>query len=430
MSSFTVKDNSRLGKLATHQMIQELANKDLSVLAKNNFIIFPQQLSESDDLDKDQYLFQQRNEETWTCNVVGIISDSKDDIRINSRFSKTNHEDYFLRYMIQTVLNYNVTNNKVAVSQEMSYYDLLIFLFPYFLNAALKKGIYKEYVRKEYNDANIKGPIDVARHIRKNVPFYGKVAYRTREFSYDNHVTELIRHTIEKVQLEQNFLLANNEDTKENVRLIKQLTPAYSRIDRASTLQASILNPVKHSYFEEYAILQKLCNQILTEEKTGFGDDQDQVHGIIIDVAWLWEEYIWKITNWKHYGRKKELAKKQLFKKLGTESQQHRYPDFEYMGIPIDTKYKRKIDKRNDYNQLTTYIHIMQSSIGGFLQPTDKFREQGYTWLGELYGGGELFSYKLYIPQEYEDYADFQKQMKQSENQLKKLDIKNNNFTI
>lgn len=423
MSSFTLEDNSAIDELESHSIVTKLANKDLATLDKENFIIFPQQLKNSDDLDQDNYIFQQRNGKTRTCNIVGIIGDGQDEFHINSRFSKNDRRNYFLRYMIQQVLNYNVVNNKLNQSQEVSYYDLLVFLFPYYLNKALAKGVYKEYVQRQYNDANIKGPIDIARQIKNNIPFVGKVAYRTREFSYDNNITELIRHTVEKIQLEHNFLLLSSETIKENVRIINQITNSYSRMDRVNIVQNNILNPVKYGYFKEYAELQRLCIQILTEEKIGFGDDGSQVYGIIIDVAWLWEEYICKITGWKHYGRKEELATKNLFQKLGIENQQHRYPDFEDNGIPIDTKYKRNIDKRNDYNQLATYIHIMKASKGVFLQPTDNSDMQGLNLLGELYGGGEMFSYKFFVPQNYKTYLDFKKQIQEIENNLKVLEF-------
>jgi 5-methylcytosine-specific restriction endonuclease McrBC regulatory subunit McrC len=423
MSSFTLEDNSAIDEFESHSIVTKLANKDLATLDKENFIIFPQQLKDSDDLDQDNYIFQQRNGKTRTCNIVGIIGDGQDEFHINSRFSKNDRRNYFLRYMIQQVLNYNVVNNKLNQSQEVSYYDLLVFLFPYYLNKALAKGVYKEYVQRQYNDANIKGPLDIARQIKNNIPFVGKVAYRTREFSYDNNITELIRHTVEKIQLEHNFLLLSSETIKENVRLINQITNSYSRMDRVNIVQNNILNPVKYGYFKEYDELQRLCIQILTEEKIGFGDDGSQVYGIIIDVAWLWEEYICKITGWKHYGRKEELATKNLFQKLGIENQQHRYPDFEDNGIPIDTKYKRNIDKRNDYNQLATYIHIMKASKGVFLQPTDNSDMQGLNLLGELYGGGEMFSYKFFVPQNYKTYLDFKKQIQEIENNLKVLDF-------
>lgn len=37
-------------------------------------------------------------------------------------------------------------------------------------------------------------------HIRMNIPFNGKVACKTREHSYDNLTTELIRHRIEFIK--------------------------------------------------------------------------------------------------------------------------------------------------------------------------------------------------------------------------------------
>ncbi|WP_195943945.1 5-methylcytosine restriction system specificity protein McrC, partial [Enterococcus faecium] len=275
-------DNQEINdSVVQHPIITNLVNRDLSSLEKENFIIFPQQLNQSKDLSEDNLIFQSRNGKIWTCNVVGILSDSTDELRIHSRFAnQMKHEDFFLRYMLQRVLNYNVINDHFSASKKMTYYDWLVFLFPYYLNEAMRKGIYKEYVKREYNNANIKGAVDVAKHIRSNVPFVGKVAYRTREFNYNNHLTQLIRHTIEKIQNEYDFLLSGDEDTKENVALIKQTTPGYARLN-----QFNILHPVKHSYYEEYSALQQICIQILSEEKSGFGSDKNQIHGIIIDVS-------------------------------------------------------------------------------------------------------------------------------------------------
>lgn len=427
MSLEPLKDNSPINKPDNYRIVSMLVNKDLSVLNQENFIVFPQQLRDSEDLNKDNYIFKQWNGKTWTCNVVGVLADGTEEIRINSRFSKkgkTGREDHFLRYMIQTVLNYNIVKTSINSSEETSYYDLLAFLFPYYLNNAMIKGTYKEYVHRDFNDANVKGSIDIARHLKKNIPFVGKIAYRTREFSFDNSVTQLIRHTIEKLQSEKNFLLSGNEDTKKNIREIIRVTNLYSRMDKLDIIQKNILNPVKNGYFEEYAVLQKLCLQILREERIGFGDNENQVNGILIDVAWLWEEYIWKVTGWKHYGRGSNLATLLFYKTEYEDDPQKRYPDFEYEGIPIDTKYKLELDKRNDYNQLATYIHLMGSTKGGFLQSTNTYSKSGYSKLGELSGGGgELFSYKFFVPQKYTDYEDFKSQIKRQEDKVKKLNF-------
>ncbi|MFS1015925.1 hypothetical protein ACFC9J_07480 [Enterococcus casseliflavus] len=197
--------------LTEHPIIKKLINHDLKSLDRQKFIIFPQHINESNDLKEDNMIFQSRNGKIWTCNVVGIFSGSKDELRINSRFSnRTINEDYFLRYMLQKVLNYNVIEDSISSSEKMSYYNMLIFLFPYYLEEAMRKGVYKEYVKRQYNNTNISGTIDVARHVRSNIPFIGNVAYRTREFSYDNKLTQLVRHTIEKIQNEYQYILNLN----------------------------------------------------------------------------------------------------------------------------------------------------------------------------------------------------------------------------
>ncbi|MDR2660627.1 MAG: McrC family protein [Lactobacillaceae bacterium] len=426
MSSYPLKDNSKIDndELANSKLIKSLVNKDLSELDKENFLIFPQQLNNSKDLDRNNYIFKQSNGEVWTRNVVGIISDGEDEIRIRSRFSNDQDTDFFLRYMMETVFNYNVVNTNINSSKEFSYYDLLVFLFPYYLNQAMRKGVYKEYVNRKYNDANVRGPIDIARHLKINTPFIGKVAYNTREFSLDNSITQLIRHTIEKIQSEK-FDLSSDENIKDNVRIIKSVTTSYSKMKRTDILRKNILTPVKHGYFKEYTALQKIAIQILMEEKIGFGDDDNQINGILIDVAWLWEEYIAKITGWDHYGRKQELKTLRMYKYRNSDSWQQRYPDFVTNdNLIVDTKYKKSLDKRNDYNQMITYIHLLKSKEGIFLQPTDNSEEKGYSELGELAGqGGKLSTYRFFIPQDCVNYEDFKKQIKQAELQLLNFDV-------
>ncbi|MFS0988971.1 5-methylcytosine restriction system specificity protein McrC [Enterococcus casseliflavus] len=412
--------------LTEHPIIKKLINHDLKSLDRQKFIIFPQHINESNDLKEDNMIFQSRNGKIWTCNVVGIFSGSKDELRINSRFSnRTINEDYFLRYMLQKVLNYNVIEDSISSSEKMSYYNMLIFLFPYYLEEAMRKGVYKEYVKRQYNNTNISGTIDVARHVRSNIPFIGNVAYRTREFSYDNKLTQLVRHTIEKIQNEYQYILNNNDSIKKYVSLIKQTTTTYSKLKRFEVLQSNIMHPIRHSYYAEYAALQRLCIQILSEEKSGFDSDHQQIHGIIIDISWLWEEYIGKVTGWKHYGRNKELATINLFQ---NSRRSPRYPDFSVGNLPIDTKYKKNLDTRNDYNQMTTYIHIMNKEKkgkirGGFIQPTSDVNPEkhGYKKLGILCGfGGEMFTYKFFIPQEASSYSEFLNRIRIVEEELKK----------
>ena len=131
-----------------------------------------------------------------TNSIVGFIGRNQTQLSIHSRFANDEDEDYFLHYMLHRVAKINLLNLQHTTNED-SVFDFLLYLFPLYLKKAINQGMYKQYITRKNNDANVRGVIDVNRHIRYNKPFNGKIAYSTREYSYDNDVTQLIRHTIE-----------------------------------------------------------------------------------------------------------------------------------------------------------------------------------------------------------------------------------------
>lgn len=131
-----------------------------------------------------------------------------------------------------------------------------------------------------------------------NLPFNGRIAYRTREFSYDNHVTELIRHTIEYIGKSSfgKILLENDAETHANVAQIISATPNYSRREREKVITSNS-KIVNHPYYFRYTPLQKLCLRILRHNKIKYGAKDDRIHGVLFDVSYLWEEYLASILT-------------------------------------------------------------------------------------------------------------------------------------
>ena len=340
---------------------------------QERFIIFPLLLKDSDDLDEGNCIFRTFTGKTMTCNIVGFLSDWNNEIHIHSRFFETEDEDYFLDYMLQKVLHYNVTVNEIASSEETTYYDLLVYLFPYYLEEAMRKGLYKEYASHSYNDGNVRGQMNINRHFKENVPFVGKVAYNTREFSFDNKLNQLIRHTIEKIEITKPFLLEESSVVQKNVKMIKEITPSYSPYELEKVLYENISNTIKHGFFEEYTQLQTLCLTILTDEGISYGASSQKVHGIIIDIAWLWEEYL-NLMIKEHFYHPQN--------KLGTMAHYYFqngngkiYPDF--IGRDVTNrviaaaKYKpEKNVMSSDYSQILSYMFRFDSKLAYFLHPT------------------------------------------------------------
>lgn len=408
-----VKDNSDVTKYQENPIVQELLDRDLSDLANENFIIFPPQPQSSDDLDSENYIFHQHNRHIRTGNIVGVMKRGAEEVRIHSRFydSENETDDFFIKYLLHQVLSMNVVRTKINIDSADSYYDLLAFLFPMYLNSAMEKGVYKEYVKRQYNDANVKGPINIARHIKTNTPFMGRIAYDTREFSFDNRLTQLIRHTIEKLNAEYSYDFASDSLTKDNMKSIIHETPSYSSIERFEVLSENVANPVRHGYYEEYYLLQKLCIQILNEEKIGFGHEDDEIHGIIIDVAWLWEEYLNTLLSERFIHPENKNSRYGI--SLFSDIQRTVYPDFysKDKRVVLDAKYKmldnsEKGINREDRYQIISYLHVLAAERAGLAYPS-KWKSD-YVHAGKLDGfGGSLFKLPLMIPQNVESYDEF-----------------------
>ena len=319
-----INDRSQIEKVLPEDAVtlRYLSSHSLSEIKNDkgcDVLIVPLSFSETKDEIGDSYVLSYAEdkegspESITTGNLVGFIGYNETDIRIHSRFSDGENDeakDYFLYYMLGTVLSMNFFDLSTSSSHDDSIFDFLLLFFPKLLKEAMSQGMYKKYVFHEYNDANIRGVVDVNRHIRLNIPANGKIAYRTREFSYDNSITQLIRHTIEFIRQKQfgKSVLHNDPDTDGYVQQIIQATPTYQVQQRQAIINEN-LRPVVHPYFTKYAALQNLCLRILRYEKLSYGNDSNnKIHGLLIDAAWLWEEYVGRVlaekgTGLAHYTR-------------------------------------------------------------------------------------------------------------------------------
>ena len=300
-----------IGKKYDSEVLKSLSSYTIGDLMKskeNSVLVWPNSFQNGNDELKDQYIYCITEGDgksivsITTNNVVGFIGKGKTDIRIHSRFcsgkgEKTN--DYFLYHMLGKVMAINMFDLPTSSGKDLVF-DFLLFIFPNLLKEAMSQGMYKKYVYHEYNDANVRGVIDINRHIRLNIPANGRIAYRTREFSYDNSMTQLIRHTIEFIRRKPlgQVVLHNDPDTEACVQQIIQATPTFVQQKRQAIINDN-LRPVVHPYFSKYAALQKLCLSILRHEKLSFGSksNDNKIHGILIDAAWLWEEYIARVLE-------------------------------------------------------------------------------------------------------------------------------------
>ena len=402
--------------------IAEPAISNISLDDNPNLLIFPPDFNEYGDKIGKEHIFEIKDNKLYTGNIMGFIGYHNTKIMIHSRFAQPDGKDYFLHYMLQKVFAINLFDLKYNAEEE-SIFDFLIYLFPAFLKRAIKQGVYKEYQTRHYNDSNVKGRIEVSRHIRQNIPFAGKIAYSTREYAYDNHVNQLIRHTIEYIasHIYSGNILQNDESVRDAVSLIKETTPTYNQNDRHRIISQN-LRPLSHPYFSEYRNLQRLCVQILRHDELKYGRNEDEIYGILFDGAWLWEEYLntfLKDLNFIHPQNKMNKGGKYMFSPRKVLMQ----PDFYIESqIVLDAKYKghealTESNQREDRFQLLAYMYIFDVAKSGLIVPKG-IGEENYS-KADLNGkGGNMYLLGLPVNKPFDSYIDYCNQMAELESNL------------
>ena len=400
-------DISQLSNDIDKSNIQYIASHSIENIS-DNILIFPNSFDETKDINKKNTIFNLYDNKIHTNNIMGFISYNNTQIKISSRFAVNDNEDYFLHYMLMKVLSLNVVNLEHSKDYDDSF-DFLIYMFISFFKRALRQGFFKQYKLIKHNDSNVKGTIDINRYIKNNIPFNGRISYNTREYSYDNNITQLIRHTIEYINTKNRYLLSYDSEIKNYVQQIFYSTPSYERNKRESIINKN-LKKLSHPYYYEYEPLIKICIQILRHEKLKYGSNDNTVYGLLFDGAWLFEEYLNTFLskeNFIHAENRKSAGGINLLNNVWRV-----YPDFYKLennnNIVLDAKYK-KLDKksnedidRNDKHQIVSYAYTLNAKKAGFIYPLEEVNytdENKIVKIGILNNADcTIYKYALKIP--------------------------------
>ncbi len=327
-------------------------------------------------------LFRKLGSQWFTGNYVGVLSLGNDsNIEIFSRFENDKHKFAFINHMLNKIYNLDdwlLTqggNNKI----ELNFECLLKQSFLSKLKKAYCEGEYKSYEKAHKNDTSPRGTIDIARHIKLNLcPENYKVAYSYNEYTSKNSYIYLVRLCYE--MLFQNGIKPKGKEVDD--LLFK--SQDYWSYDKRQIIHKNENKPITSPLFKCHKDLQKFCLDILRHKKMtldSFGTE-DGKYGVLIDCAWLWEEYV--ATLLKDYFIHKTMSSKEkdyLFADEKGKPFQRIIPD--YVGknsLPViaDAKYmdlygRRDLqdEQRNSvYYKTVMYMLRYQAKLGMIFYPS------------------------------------------------------------
>lgn len=335
-----------------------------------------------DTKDTEIVLFRMLGSQWFTGNFVGVLSLGNDScIEIYSRFEDVKHKFAFINHMLNKIYDLNdwlLTqggNNKTDLNLDL----LLKLSFLSKLKNAYREGEYKSYEKVHKNDTAPRGTIDIARHIKLNLcPENYKVAYSYNEYTSKNSYIYLVRLCYEML-----FEKGKKPKGKEVDDLLFK-SQDYWSYDKRQIIHKNENKPITSPLFKCHRDLQKFCLDVLKHKKMtldSFGTE-DGKYGVLIDCAWLWEEYV--ATLLKDYFIHKTMSSKEkdyLFADEKGNRFQRIIPD--YVGknsLPViaDAKYmdlygRRELqdEQRNSvYYKTVMYMLRYQSKLGMIFYPS------------------------------------------------------------
>jgi len=361
------------------QLLNPYSGKSLNQWAELGVIVYPEilrgQNDKDDEADKSElFTLACRDSRTWinTFNCMGVVrlrdqNGNSVQIEIGSRFDEGKNQ-FFLNYLLSRVFGGSMID-EVDLGADSLWDMLLAYVFRRRLLAASAVGLFKKYQTFHHNDSRIRGRIDINEHLRRNIPFCGKVAYSTHEITFNNPTNHLIRHALAKASRKWGRLLTG-DGLMDVRRELEQNTPTWQPGDVVNCiLIKENCTPITHPFFHAaYEPLRQVSQAILRDEGASLYQQQQVAEGVIFDGSWLWEEYLWTLLRdlgFKHTDNKKKMGG------WKTAPGVTFYPDFFHKEkrIILDAKYKRAGNVQEDARQVFGYMFLLNAINGGLIKP-------------------------------------------------------------
>lgn len=388
------------------ESVTALANA-LWEIQNQEIIVFPK-LEEKESI---QIIKSYGRDEIWTQKYIGVLEYEGKTIYIGSRFDDEGKN--FTNYILSKALGIKSVlfeKNTPKVDYGLAMEKLLAIVFVNQIEMAYKKGLFRTYRTYECNDAKVKGKIDIARHVRLNPIFNGKIAYSYREYTVDNDVNRIILTAYcmleKRYKSWMNDLIMPRRNVKDCIAQMKNIIQPVSR-EEVRVLLKKANKKITHSVYKDWEKVRRTAILLLHHMGIHIASENNStICGVLLDMNYIWEKYL---ENTLRETAEKSLItqhkKEILFLENSNEAKREVKPDFVFMDnnkkeykLILDAKYKRKWEEaftskndkrkwegvREDVFQILAYMYTFKCDRAGVVCPVvcednPEWKEKKYT---------------------------------------------------
>jgi 5-methylcytosine-specific restriction enzyme subunit McrC len=309
---------------------------------------------------------------------VGVIQVDGITIEINPKADKDDDDNRWKGVLVKILkasgkLKASSSGGANVKRQHLNLLEVYFELYLSELEGLLHKGLIKQYRFDTKNTKALKGKLEFAGHIQKNL--IHKECFYTRHQVYDNN------HLIH--QILQNALSIVDQFTKgsriyDKVKRVELNFPAVSVIN----ITEKKLNSVKHNRkTEPYKYALELARLIILNYSPDITSGKEKMLSLLFDMNDLWERYILKQLKKTCEGTDIEIVGKESKSFWGNNSLM---PDIVLKKgnktYIVDTKWKRPNKSSasvGDLRQMYTYCRFWNAEKAMLLYPGD-FKENNF----------------------------------------------------
>ena len=366
-------------------------------------------------------------------------------LQILSRFD--DDKPHFLSTMLLASQGDYLNDKMVPQNNEEIFDFLLVYMFVYQFKEAYKNGIYKTYQRYNENNYNLRGRIDIARHLQLNAGINnGKIAYTYKENTIDNALIHLILHTYELIK--RKFPALIEKIIEKDFNFYSQI--GYLRVEAKSFEQFSCgkiisknLKTILHPLYHSYESLRKICLAILRHEGISVYDGSgDNTNGMLFYVPDLWEDYL--ASEVLKDGEKWSVSAQKQMKIIGKEKNgksffsKDTYPDFVFYDkgsennpfMILDAKFRRVWGEKGvngdilgDYDKCIRDMNTLAANATGVVFPVggdegtkvENKSKMVYS-ISEHNKEDRFYTFPIHVPRtrDYETYDEWKNDFKKN----------------